>query len=103
MAERHGSRTGRATAPPDGGAVILVDTSVWVDQLRGGHARLTGLLDGGQVLGHAWVTGEPALGRLAQRREILRLLGQLPQAAVASEEELLALVERHELHGLGIG
>jgi predicted nucleic acid-binding protein len=35
--------------------------------------------------------------------EILRLLGGLPQATVATPAELLALIERRELSGLGIG
>ncbi|MGH9022661.1 MAG: type II toxin-antitoxin system VapC family toxin [Acidimicrobiia bacterium] len=83
--------------------MILVDTSVWVDHLRRGHPGLTRLLEGGLVLGHPWVRGELALGHLAQRREVLGLLDQLPQATVATDEEVLALVEGHQLFGLGIG
>ncbi len=52
---------------------------------------------------HPWVTGELALGRLRAREEILRLLGHLPQATVATAPELLGVIERHELFGLGIG
>ncbi|MGI8573968.1 MAG: type II toxin-antitoxin system VapC family toxin [Egibacteraceae bacterium] len=83
--------------------MILVDTSIWVDHLSAGHARLSELLEHGLVLGHPWVTGELALGRLSQRREILGLLSSLPQACVATTEEVLTLVERHELYGSGIG
>jgi predicted nucleic acid-binding protein len=83
--------------------VILVDTSVWVDHLRAGDAGLVDLLERRAVVCHPWVTGEIALGRLSRRDEILRLLGSLPQAEVATPTELRAFVEAHRLFGLGIG
>lgn len=83
--------------------MILVDTGVWIDHFRGGDALLTGLLERGETLAHTWVTGELALGHLRGRAEILRLLGHLPQATVATGAELLDFIERHELLGLGIG
>jgi predicted nucleic acid-binding protein len=83
--------------------VILVDTAVWINHFRVGDPRLVALLDRGMVLAHPWVTGELALGRMRDRAEILRLLGQLPQAPAATARELLALIEQHELYGLGIG
>lgn len=83
--------------------MILVDTSVWIDHLRAGLPTLSHLLDGGSVLGHPWVTGELALGSLGRRPEVLGLLANLPQATVATPNEVLTLVERHELFGLGIG
>ena len=83
--------------------MILVDTSVWIDHLRSGNPELVRLLNNGLVLGHLWVTGEVALGRLDQRAEILGLLSGLPQAEVATAAEILALIEARELFGLGIG
>ncbi len=83
--------------------MILVDTSIWIDHFRAGEPALAALLDGGRVLGHPWVTGELALGRLAARAEILRLLGQLPQAKLATDAELLGFVEREAIFGMGIG
>jgi predicted nucleic acid-binding protein len=83
--------------------MILVDTSVWIDHLRGGDEVLRGLLEGGQVLAHPFVTGEIALGNLRQRALVLGTLGDLPQALVASEDEVLGFIEQHELHGRGIG
>jgi predicted nucleic acid-binding protein len=83
--------------------VILVDSAVWVDHLRAGDRRLAALLDRAAVLAHPWVTGELALGRLRNRAEILRLLDDLPQATVATTGEMRALVDAHELHGLGVG
>jgi predicted nucleic acid-binding protein len=83
--------------------VILVDTSIWIDHLRAGHPTLARLLERSLVLAHSWVIGELALGHLSQRREIVGLLSSLPQATVATTDEILTLVERYQLFGLGIG
>lgn len=83
--------------------MILIDTSVWVDHLRGGDAALGALLVGGDVLGHPFVTGELALGNLRQRDLVLNALRELPQAAVAADEEVLHFIDRQALFGLGIG
>lgn len=83
--------------------MILVDTSVWIDHLRGRDPQLVSLLQNGQVLAHPGVTGELALGQLSRRSEILGLLGNLPQAKTATDAEVLTLIGSHQLYGLGIG
>lgn len=83
--------------------MILVDTSVWVDHLRVGERALVHLLDHGWVLAHPWVTGELALGHLSQRQDILGLLAGLPSAEIATDAEVLALIEAEQLYGLGMG
>jgi hypothetical protein len=83
--------------------VILVDTSVWIDHLRTGDPQLTVLLQEAQVLAHPWVIGELALGQLSRRSEILGLLSNLPQATVATETEVMTLIESQHLFGRGIG
>lgn len=83
--------------------MILVDTSIWVDHLRVGDAGLVELLERALVLGHPWVTGELRLGRIRQRAEVLGGLAGLPQATVATPDEVERLIERHQLFGLGIG
>ncbi len=83
--------------------MILVDTSVWIDHLQVGDERLAALLDAGEVLGHAFVTGELALGNLQRRNAVLSDLRELPQANVASDEEVLHLIDRQALFGRGIG
>ncbi len=64
--------------------MILVDTSVWIDHLHSADRSLTRLLGEAQVLAHPWVTGELALGTLAQPAAMVELLGRLPQAPVAT-------------------
>lgn len=83
--------------------MILVDTSIWIDHLRAADSELIGLLQDGHVLAHPWVTGELALGHLSRRSEILGLLRNLPQAIVATDAEVLTLIETQDLAGLGIG
>jgi predicted nucleic acid-binding protein len=83
--------------------MVLVDTSVWIDHLRGGDVGLVELLEGGRVLMHPFVLGELACGNLRNRRELLQLLGELPRSPVASENEVLYFIDRHRLHGRGIG
>jgi predicted nucleic acid-binding protein len=82
--------------------LILVDTSVWVDHLRCGLPRLASLLQEGEVLIHPWVIGEIACGHLRDRRPVLELLQGLPAALVASDLEVLLLIESAQLMGRGI-
>jgi hypothetical protein len=83
--------------------VILADTSVWVDHLRGGGTGLAPLLEAGQVLMHPAVLGEVALGSLRQRQVVLGAMAGLPRAVVATDAEVLVAIDRHGLHGQGIG
>ena len=77
--------------------MILVDTSVWVEHLRHGLPRLATLLQGGEVLIHPGVIGELACGNLRNRSQVLDLLQGLPMATVASDAEVLLLIEREQL------
>lgn len=82
--------------------MILVDTSVWIDYFRAGNPALEELLNQSRVLMHPFVLGELALGNF-RRREILNVLRVLPQAVVATDSEVLGLIEERTLFGLGIG
>lgn len=83
--------------------MILVDASVWINHLRAADERLTALLADNELLGHPFVTGELALGYLHQREVIIRSLQRLPQAVVATNQEVLRLIEGERLYGRGIG
>jgi predicted nucleic acid-binding protein len=83
--------------------LILADTSLWIDHLRQGNAELSAWLEAGEVLIHPFVIGELAMGNLSRREPMLRELGRLPRAGVASPEEVLGLISREKLHGLGLG
>lgn len=83
--------------------MILVDSSIWIDHLRRGDARLAGLLESGLVLIHPFVIGELAMGQLRQRGMVMAALNGLPRTVMATDEEVLAMTERDGLHGRGIG
>jgi predicted nucleic acid-binding protein len=83
--------------------MILVDTSVWVDHLRTGVPRLTRALQADAVLMHAWVMGELACSNLRDRGRVLELLQGLPAATLATDAEVLLLIEQQQLMGRGIG
>ena len=83
--------------------MILADTSIWIDHLRGGDDALARQLEAGAVLMHPFVLGEIACGSLKRRAHTLSLLRALPMAAVAEFDEVLGFIEHHRLHGKGIG
>jgi predicted nucleic acid-binding protein len=83
--------------------MILVDTSIWVEHLRTGDQKLSVLLDGKEVLGHPFVIGELSLGNMRRRDALLSDLRNLPQATVASDDEVLRFIVREALFGRGIG
>ena len=83
--------------------MILVDTSVWIDHLRSGEPLLVAVLEVARVMMHPFVLGELACGNLANRSEVLELLGGLPAAPTATDPEALEFIERRALMGRGIG
>jgi hypothetical protein len=83
--------------------MVLVDTSVWIDHLRRGNAALAQSLQQGAVRTHPFVVGELAMGSLLQRASVIGALQKLPQVQVANSDEVLAFIDAHGLHGLGIG
>lgn len=83
--------------------MILVDTSVWIDHLRGRDAALVTVLERFQVMQHPMVIGELALGTLRDRQTVLRSLARLPSVQLATHPEVMHFVEGHQLYGLGLG
>ena len=83
--------------------MILVDTSVWIDHLRLGEPSLATALEAGRVMMHPFVLGELACGNLANRSEVLELLGNLPAAPTATDPEAVNFIERRSLMGRGVG
>lgn len=83
--------------------MILVDTPVWIDHLHKRIPALAEALERGEVLIHPFILGELACGQLAKRREVLDLLSTLPRSTMATDEEMLLLIEHHQLMGRGLG
>src|SRR5437899_1989938 len=83
--------------------MVLADTSVWIEHFRRGEQRLGDHLSEGVVLIHPFVCGELACGNLKDRAAILSDLHALPAATLASDAEVLQLVEGRRLWGRGLG
>ncbi|WP_349321720.1 type II toxin-antitoxin system VapC family toxin [Asticcacaulis sp. MM231] len=83
--------------------MILADTSVWIDHLRMPNARMALLLDETQVLGHAFVIGELALGSLRPHHPTIIAMQNMPQAIRAADDEVMTFIRLHSLSGLGFG
>jgi predicted nucleic acid-binding protein len=83
--------------------LILPDTSVWVEHVRGHRSDLADALEAGEVVAHRLVIGELACGHLPDRRATLARLQQLPQARIVSPEEALSFIEARGLAGRGLG
>ena len=82
---------------------MLVDTSIWIDHFRRSIADLEYLLDHGRVSSHPMVIGELACGSMRHRDEVLRLIGDLPAAIVATQDEVMHFIDAHGLQGSGLG
>jgi len=83
--------------------MILADSSVWIDHLRRGDPKLITHLQADQVCIHPHIIGELALGSLRERKKILGLLNNLPKATVATDAEVMTLIENRQLFSRGIG
>jgi predicted nucleic acid-binding protein len=83
--------------------VILLDASVWIDHIRLKNEDVSSLLDNGEVLCHPFVIGELGMGDFRDRPLFLAELRKLRAAEIASDNEVMVLVEHHRLFGRGIG
>lgn len=83
---------------------VLIDTSVWVDHFRRGNKLLADLIELDLVLTHPMVIVEIACGTPpAPRTQTLNNIRLLQSCNQASLPEVMELIERERLHGLGCG
>ena len=83
--------------------MILADTSIWIDYLRGKAPGMRSLIEAGKIVMHPFVAAEIALGSIQDRRKILAMLDMLDQVAVAHLNEVRRMVEAQSLFAKGIG
>lgn len=84
-------------------ALILVDTSVWVDHIRRPLPTLAALIGERHCVLHPHVLGEIALGNLRDWPRRIAQLRALPSVEPVSIDELLAQIDRLGLQGSGLG
>ena len=83
--------------------MVLIDTSAWIEHLRGKTDVVEELLTADEVLIHPFVIGEIACGNLTNRGEVLSTLHKLPALSVTDDSSVLYFIEQKNLSGLGIG
>ena len=83
--------------------MVLADTSIWIEHFRHREPTLADRLSEGLVLMHPFVSGELACGILNGRAAILSDLHALPPSRLASNAEVLQLIEARRLWGRGLG
>ena len=85
-------------------SLVLADTSVWVAHFRSASSVLQSLLAVDQVLCHPLIVIEVACGTPpTPRGRTLGDLKKLQPAVVATTDEILALIEKEQLHESGCG
>lgn len=83
--------------------MILADTSVWIDHFRHSSKALSTIIENDALLCHPAIIGELALGSLRDRQVVLSFLNAQREVTVATHDEVMGMVDRHELFSMGIG
>lgn len=84
--------------------MVLVDTSVWVAHFRKSNITFESLLANDQILSHPLVLIELACGSPpSPRSKTLEYIKKLQQATVATPNETLEFIEKHNLYESGCG
>jgi predicted nucleic acid-binding protein len=84
---------------------VLVDTSVWIRFLSNRApyaAQLEELLNGDEVCGHEFVSGELLIGDVGGRGQLLADYEHMHRAPVVPHSDVVAFVRDRRLHGRGI-
>jgi len=83
---------------------VLIDTSVWVNHFKQCNPALIHLIQLDFALTHPMVCLELACGTPpAPRLQTLHDIGLLRMATQATADEVIGLIERERLYGLGCG
>lgn len=82
---------------------VLVDSSVWVGHFKHRNEHLVTLLENGMVVCHPYVVAEVACGTPPNRQAIIGMLGELESTPVATQTELLAMLNARQLYGRDCG
>jgi predicted nucleic acid-binding protein len=83
--------------------LILADTTIWIEHLRGRVPEMQRLLDQGSIFMHPFITAEIALGSIRDRAKALARLDGLLEVEVARMGEVRNLIEMQGLYAKGIG
>ena len=82
---------------------VLVDSSVWIGHFKHRNEHLVALLEADAVVCHPYIVAEVVCGTPPGRRAVISLLAELEAVPMATQDELLALLETRRLFGRGCG
>ena len=82
---------------------VLVDSSVWVGHFKHRNEQLVALLEADAVVCHPYIVAEVACGTQPGRKGIISMLAELERVPMATQDELLALLDARKLYGRGCG
>jgi predicted nucleic acid-binding protein len=83
--------------------VIIVDTSIWIDHMRGIDSPLDDILGTGIEMLHPMVYGELLLNGLPKQGAFAERLAMLKPAPVATTADVAAFIGWAKLAGTGVG
>ena len=83
--------------------MIIVDTSIWIEYLRGIDSPLDDILGSGLELLHPFVYGELLLNGLPQRGPFAERLHGLKPVPLAAPADVAAFIVWAKLAGTGVG
>lgn len=83
--------------------MIIVDTSIWIDQLRGIASPLDEILGSGVEALHPFVYGELLLNGLPKSHPFTERLKELQPAPLAGSADVAAFIQWGGLAGTGVG
>lgn len=84
-------------------AVILVDTSIWIDHFKSASPILHSVIADDLLVTHDFVIAELAMGHVPKRELFLSQLRLFPRLPMVDETEFLNFVEQKRLSATGIG
>ncbi len=82
---------------------VLVDSSVWVGHFKQRNEHLVALLEADLVVCLPFIVAEVACGTPPNRKAIINMLSELESIPVATQDELLAMLDAQQLYGRGCG
>ena len=80
---------------------VLVDSSVWVGHFNHHNEHLVALLEVDAVVCHPYIVSEVACGTPPGRKAIISMLAELESVPMATQDELMALLDVRKLCGRG--
>ena len=83
--------------------MILADANIWIDFFRRGQLQLRKLLENNQIVMHAHVVAELALGSLKNRTRVLAELDNMPALRTVALPHVRQMIETRSLYTKGIG